>query len=300
MRRWVTTGIVAGIAVTVVLLVLPWITRVRGQADRAGCLSRFERLGQFAALYHQPPPGALPSEVPQAVPPGTIPNADLPPDRRLSWIPDLLPFLDQKLQPTADIVAKVERSGAWDSPTNTEVAKTRLVLFTCPGAIPEVPPGSPMPTQFIGLAGVGTDAATIGLPPPVVHTGLKLMGGGAVTLRPPVFKFTGCFRYNAPTPLSLIRAHDGLSSTLLFAETANELGPWTRGGFSTVRGLDVNDGAKRPIGRGGQFGGNYDGMGGFGFADGSARFFTERTSSDVLWALMTIAGQGTDPLPGGE
>lgn len=279
MRRWVTSAILAGMAVAVVLLVLPWLTRVRGQADRAACLSRFERLGQFAALYHRPPAGVGAGDIPQAIPPGTLPNPALPPDRRLSWIPDLLPFLDQKLQSTAEVATRIDRGGAWDSPANSAVATTRLVLFTCPGAVPEVPPDAPMPTQYVGLSGVGSDSATLGLGPPI----------------PPA---AGCFRYDAPTPLRLIRDHDGLGSTLLFAETADDLGPWIRGGFATVRGLDVGGGSKRPIGRGGQFGGNYEGVGGFGLADGSARFFTERIHPDVLRAMVTIAGGESDPLPG--
>ena len=279
MRRRVTAAILAGMGLTVVLLVLPWVVRVRAEADKAGCLSRFERLGQFAALYNQPPKGANAADLPQAVPPGTLVNPDLPPDRRLSWIPDILPFLDQKLQPVTDLAPRFDRRGAWDAPANSEVGRTRLVLFTCPGPLPDPLADGQMPTQFVGIAGVGADAATLGLGPPIPAK-------------------AGCFRYDAPTPLRLIRDHDGLSSTALFAETADGLGPWVRGGFATVRGLDVGDGAKRPIGAGGQFGGNYPRMGGFGFADGSARFLTDRTPAAVLWAHFTLAGKGTDPIPG--
>jgi hypothetical protein len=278
MRRG-TVLLIAIIVVVAAGVGLPAIVRARANADKVGCLSRFERLGQFAAIFHKPPPGPRNAEVPLVVPPGTIPNQELPPDRRLSWIPDILPFLDQTLQRTDNWMTQIERSGTWDSAKNTEVGKIRLALFTCPGAIPEVPDGSPMPTQFIGLSGLGPDSA-------------------ALTLGPPIPARAGCFRYDSPTPLRLIQQHDGLSNTLLFAETANELGPWMRGGFSTVRGLDLNKRAKRPIGMGGQFGGNYRDVAGFGFADGSARFFTERTSDDLLRTLFTIAGQDSDPLPG--
>jgi hypothetical protein len=260
-------------------LLLPGIVRLRGQADRKMCLSRFQALGQFAALSQHPPKGMTRADVPQAVPPGTIFNPALAPDARLSWIADVLPLLDQRLQPLDPIAAKIDKAAAWDAPANREAGRTRLVLFTCPGAVPEVADGTDMPTQFVGLSGDGTASATLGLGPPV----------------PPR---AGCFRYDAPTPLALISAHDGLSHTVLFAETANDLGPWARGGPSTVRGLDVGDGAKPPLGRGGQFGGNYDGVTGFGFADGSAQFLRDSTSLDILRALLTIAGGGEDPIPG--
>jgi hypothetical protein len=276
MRRRVMVGMIAVVVLTGMGVLLTAIPKQRQRADRLACLARFERLGQFAALYTHPPPDRLPQEIPQVVPPGTIPNLALPPDQRLSWIAGALPLLDQKLQPIAELATRLDRSAAWDAAPNREVATTRLSLFTCPGAMPEVPPGEPMPTQFVGLAGVGPDGATLGLGPPVPNR-------------------AGCFRYDEPTPLRTIRDGDGLSNTVLFAETAAQLGPWIRGGFATVRSLDVSSEAKPFLGPGGQFGGNYPMVNGFGFADGSARFFRIDTSPEFLRSLFTIAGQGFDP-----
>lgn len=281
MRRWVMVIAVAVIAVLTVGLILAFVQRQRLTADRLKCENQFRQLGTFASQYAEATSQLktgelLPPDVPQGVPPGTIPNLALPADQRLSWVCGMLQFLDQSVQETTDLTRKLDRTAAWDAGANREVSATTLKLFLCPGALPEWPADQPAPTQFIGLAGVGHDAAEL----------------------PPLSPRAGCFRYDSPTPLALIRENDGLSTTFLFTETAADLGPWIRGGFSTVRGLDTRDGAKPPLGRGGQFGGNYPGVVGFGRADGSAQFFRDGMSVDVLKAALTIAGGKAEAIPG--
>lgn len=286
MRRWVMAAVLVAAGVVVLALVLTGIQRQRLNADREACRFRFMQLGQFAAEYTKgtaelkagelPPP-----DVPLAIPPGTVPNPSLTPDRRLSWVCGLLNFLDQSTQATAAVAERIDLNAAWDAEVNREAANTPLKMFLCPGALPELPDGQPAPTQFVGLAGVGHDAAEL-------------------PLTAPLSPRAGCFRYDTPTPLPLIRNHDGLSTTFLLAETSDDLGPWIRGGFSTVRGLDTRDGSKPPLGRGGQFGGNYPGVVGFGRADGSAWFATDRMSVEVLRAHLTIAGGEGELIPGGD
>jgi hypothetical protein len=82
---------------------------------------------------------------------------------------------------------------------------------------------------------------------------------------------------------------DGLSQTLLFAETRDEVGPWLRGGVSTTRGL-VNSSTAIPL-IGGQFGGYFPEVAHFALCDGSVRPFTSRTTPQVLFAMATIAGK---------
>ena len=96
----------------------------------------------------------------------------------------------------------------------------------------------------------------------------------------------GAFRYDAATPFD--RIGDGLSQTLLVGETANDLGPWLRGGPSTVRGVDDAKDAKPFIGTGGQFGGYFPNGANFAMCDGSVRILTPRISPDVLLRLATI------------
>ncbi len=284
MRRWVIVGVLVIVGLLGVGVILVSVQRQRLNADRLQCEYRLQQLGQFATAYTQGTDGlkaweAPAADVPQAVPPGTVPNLSLSHDQRLSWVSDILPYLDQKTQDTLAVRAQIDRNLSWDAAPNHAVSTIRLNLFVCPGALPEMPPEHPAPTQFVGLSGIGPDSATLPVAPSIPAR-------------------AGCFRYDTPTPLVLIRENDGLSTTFLFAETANDLGPWIRGGFSTVRGLDVGDGAKPPLGRGGQFGGNYPGVVGFGRADGSAAFVRQDMNLAILRAHFTIAGGELEGIPG--
>lgn len=262
----------------VVAFILMGISRQRAAHDQLSCMNNFRELGQFAAMYQiEQLDNARPELRLLAVPAGTMKNPALPPEQRLSWIADSLESLSQKRQNTAALAQKLERTAAWDSDRNRDVAKTPLVLFLCPGAAPERKPDEPSITQIVGLGGIGPDGATLGLGPPVPNR-------------------AGCFRYDEPTPLLTIRDGDGLSTTLLFAETSHENGPWIRGGPSTVRMLDVSATALPIVG--GQFGGHYNRVAGFGLADGSFRFFTDRMNSAVTRSMFTINGKGEDPLVG--
>jgi len=274
-RLGVAVLVVLG-AVTVAFIVMG-ILRQRASHDRVACLNNFRELGQFAAMYEADQKGDKKSELRNlAVPAGTIANPTLPPEQRLSWIADSLEYLSQKRQNTAELAGKLERTAAWDSVRNRELAKTPIKLFLCPGASPEQQPGDPAIAQFVGLGGIAPDGASLGLGPPVPSR-------------------AGCFRYDSPTPLVTIREGDGLGATLLFGETNRDLGPWIRGGPSTVRMLDVSPDAPSIVGE--QFG-NFPGLAGFGLADGSAKFFSDRMNRDVIRSMFTIAGRGEDPLVG--
>ena len=278
MSARVSVAVLALLVLLVVAFIAMGILRQRAAHDQVACLNNFRELGQFAALYEK---GQKDNPKPQlrllAVPAGTIANPDLAPEQRLSWIADSLEFLSQRRQNTAALAEKLDRAGAWDSDRNRDLAKTPLKLFLCPGAVPEQAPDDPALTQIVGIGGIGPDGAILGLGPPVPNR-------------------AGCFRYDAPTPLVTIRDADGLGNVLLFAETRNRIGPWIRGGPSTVRMLDVSPSAPPIVG--GQFGGNYARVAGFGLADGAARFFTDRMNPQVIRSMFTIDGKGEDPLIG--
>ncbi len=135
-----------------------------------------------------------------------------------------------------------------------------------------MPPDAPAITCYVGVGGLGANAATL----------------------PATAPRAGAFRYDAPTPFEGIT--DGLSQTLLFGESRNEVGPWLRGGSSTVRALDDADGALPLVGTGGQFGGYFPGVAHFALCDGGVRAFTNRADPRVLYGLSTIAGKNTDPV----
>ena len=162
----------------------------------------------------------------------------------------------------------------WGAEPNQRAARTTVPTLLCPENTPQGPPGSPALTCYVGVGGVGANAAALPAGAPKA----------------------GAMRYDTPTPFE--RVTDGLGQTLLLGETRSAVGPWLRGGPATVRGLDDAPGAPALIGAGGQFGGYFPGAANFAMCDGSVRVFTGRTDPSVLRALATIAGKGADPVPG--
>jgi len=311
MRARVMVIVLLFVAVVAVGLILQLVVSARQNDARVRCLNNLRLHGQVAealvALRGQAPPPVVPGDMPGAVPAGTVFIAGWPAEDRLSWIADALPVMESTLQPrkalatrlqvnerelprilansrqpTTALANELDRAAKWDAGTNADIGRQRLKLFTCPANVPDIPATDPAVTQYVGLAGVGTDAATLPLEP-------------AVSPR------AGCFRYDAPTPFSVIHRGDGVDTTLMFAEVSGDLGPWMRGGPATVRGVDDTAGATPPVGFGGQFGGNHPhGITGVAYVGGAAKFITPRIDPAVFRAMVTISGRDTEMLPGGE
>ncbi|HEV3204957.1 MAG TPA: DUF1559 domain-containing protein, partial [Gemmataceae bacterium] len=145
-------------------------------------------------------------------------------------------------------------------------------VFLCPGNSNKAEPGRPGFSHYVGIAGVGKNAAE-----------LSLRTADESAIRSNV----GFFGYDRQIKPEDIK--DGLATTLAVAETHADNGPWTAGGPSTVRGLDPQN---LPYLRSqGQFGGiHYAGGAMVLFVDGSTRFIKESISPEVFEALATIAG----------
>jgi len=255
-------------------IVITLVTRNRTEQDKLYTLNNLRELNHFAVGYLPPDKSwALKPVERTAIPPGTIVRPELAPDERLSWVADALPYLNQKRQPLEELAAKIDKTKPWAFAANKAAAAT-VVECLIPTAVKIEPTGGPAPTYYLGIAGRGPDPASLNLGPPVPAR-------------------AGCFRYNGDTPFD--RITDGLSTTLLFGETATDLGPWLRGGPSTLRGVDDSPGAKPILGPAGQFGGVHPGTTAFSFADGSAKFFQDTADPRVLAALATIAGGSEDP-----
>lgn len=279
MKRWVIIAFVGLVVVLGVGFGLTLIPKLRQNAADAGCKNNFREVGLFAA--HNADPHADRTKVSNQIPAGTVVNTALPPDERVSWYVTILPGFDQKRQDMTPVLTGIDRGQPWSAERNQTAARTKLVALLCPGNPPDVSPDQPAPSCYVGIAGFGKDAATIPAPKDPLQ---------------PFDPRAGCFRYDAPTPFVMIT--DGLSQTLLIGERSNNLGSWIRGGPATVRGLDNTPGAAVIQGVGGQFGGNHPNGSNWGFADGSVRFFTDRTDPKVLLAMATIAGRDNDQLPG--
>lgn len=202
----------------------------------------------------------------------TIPNPALPPEKRLSWLIEMpIQFgegggIDAWWPP-------FDRQQAWDSEANFPVMERNLKgerqplsgypYFTCAANPNGEESIRRFLTDYVGLSGVGKDAATLPL--------TDRRAG-----------FFGYKRLITPNDIT-----DGLSNTAIISETMRNNGHWMEGGEATVRGLVPGD---TPIlGVGGQFEARHRGVN-FAFADGSVRCLSTSVSTHALEALVTIAG----------
>lgn len=257
--------------------------RTRATADLARCQNNLRQLSLFAAQIPEPDPRDLGRRLTNEIPAGTIANATLTPEERLSWFVTALPWFDQRRTNAPELLGKLDMRKAWNASPNESAARMKLEVLLCPGLPPEIDPNQPAPTNYFGTSGLGLDSATL----PVRKLDLKLGGFGkwSLWLVPPR---AGCFRYDSPTPFEAIS--DGFSTTILLAEREPDTGPWIRGGPSTVRGVDTAPNAPAYIGPGSQFGGGHAFLANFAFADGSARPISQNVDPRLIDAWMTIAG----------
>ena len=274
MNRRVTIIGAVLLVLVVAALAVPFIMKARLQANVVGSQNNLRELALFAAHHTEPNPKNDARKLLTEIPAGTIALYGTPPEDRLSWVVGVLPSMDQRRVNSEHLLSAIDRTKPWSADANQRAGRTRLVVLLCPENTPEVPPDAAAITCYVGIGGRGANSATLPLDSP----------------------HAGAMRYDTPTPFD--RIVDGLSQTLLFAETRNEVGPWLRGGPSTLRGLDDAPGARPLIGTDGQFGGYFPGTAAFAMCDGSVRTFTAGADPRVLYGLSTVAGKGTDPVPG--
>jgi hypothetical protein len=252
---------------------MTFLSTSRDRSNHAGCMNNLRALALLDTPFEIKEGVPVPvkgAKVASSVWPGTVPNAALSSEQRLSWAVLALPSFDEKL------AVKIDRAAAWNAPPNREPGCKVLRTLICPAHVPSLPPGEPAPTMYVGIAGLGNDAATL-------------------PLTEPLSPRAGAFRYDAATPFDIIQKHDGVSQTFLFGQTINDIGPWIRGGPSTVRGLDDAANAKPILARtGGQFGGPFLDGSFFAFVDSSVRLFSYGTDPKILKSLATIAGGKTE------
>ncbi len=162
-------------------------------------------------------------------PAATIPNPALAPDERLSWLAAVLPYLERRKGiPAAKwetLVASIDPKQGWQAPVHAAARKTNIPTFLCGG---QRDPATPGLTDYVGLAGVGADAASVPLDDPRA----------------------GFFGYNRTVQEEDVTR--GQSYILVVTETTKDNGPWIAGGPATVRGVDVDQapliGVGRPFG----------------------------------------------------
>jgi hypothetical protein len=206
--------------------------------------------------------------------PAAVDRAGLPwrPDQRVSWVPEVLPYLGDGT--FATVARQVKPDKSWDDEENRLAAETLIPDLLAHDA-PQHSwwvryPGLQLPvgaTHFVGVAGVGLDAAEYSASDPAVAGKL------------------GVFGYDRETRLADIK--DGPEQTIALLQVPPTYNTcWLAGGGSTVRGVPEVD-SVRPF-----VCAKYNGKRGtFAvMADGKVRFIPETISDKDFQALCTING----------
>jgi prepilin-type processing-associated H-X9-DG protein len=284
MRRVVKVAVGVLFVLLVSGLVVVSVRRVRDAAKIVQCENNLRTTGLALQNYR---------DVHHCFPTGTLPNANLPPEKRFSWAAQLCPAYM-----VGGVQSLFDTTKAWDAEGNcpprerhrTEKGYAeRLVgdvaIFLCPVNPARSGPNLPCPMHYLGIAGVGDNAAELPLTDPRAG-------------------FVGYDRKVTPRDLK-----DGEATTMVVAE-AIDGGPWTAGGRATLRGLSPT--GPSYLGEGGQFSSFHRRAGGLFpvtqpvvvnvlFADGSVHRLSASVSPQVFEALATIAGnEAVDPFDGEE
>ena len=258
MRR---ANVVVIIAVVLIVagLVVMGVYRVRDWANAIKCQNNLHQIGIALHSWHD-----ATGHFPRA----TVSNPRLPPEKRLSWMVAIFPYT------MSGYKSLLNEEKPWDDPENNpprrqfwhhrmqEELYGDVEVFFCPARSHTTSPDSACTTDYVGITGVGADAAEFPLSDPRA----------------------GFFGYDRQISMKDIK--DGTANTMAVTEVLDG-GPWTAGGHPTVRGL-ADDG--RPyLGEGGQFA-SLHGKINVLFADASARPFAAALSPEVFEAMATIAG----------
>jgi hypothetical protein len=245
--------LLVGLLILVVLagMLIPAIMRVRETAARTHCRNNLKQIGLALVNFH---------EANSAFPAATIAADNLPPERRLSWFYEIDPYVEAHMDPTR----RANWKEPWDAEENGRMTRDIVRVYLCPVNENWKNEAGFALTHYVGVSGVGTDAARLPKDNPA----------------------DGLFGYDRATKRSDIK--DGDSITLAAIETARDNGPWAAGGPATVRGLDPR---RLPyLGRDAQFGSLHRGTTVALFADGSVRYLHKSIDPRLFEALATIAG----------
>jgi prepilin-type processing-associated H-X9-DG protein len=248
MRRLANVIVVVLILVICAGFTVAAIVRVREAAARISCTNNLKQIGQSVYAYGDEN-GKLPP---------VMPNPDLRPEQRLSWIVAIVNYTE-----ATNLYSRMDTAKGWEAEENHFAALMRWRTFECPSFPQGTPVGTLVPTNYIGVAGLRADAATL----------------------PKGDPRAGLFGYDREVKPKDIQGR--ASNLLAVAETGRAEGTWIAAGPPTVRGLEA-DGSPY-LGRGGQFGGLHWHGTNVLMADGSVRSLNDDTAADVLESMAVLS-----------
>ena len=163
MRGVIKVGIALILVLLVVGLVVTCISGVRHAGHRTGCTNNLRIIGSAFPNHH---------DTYGHYPTGTVPE-DLPPEKRFSWLVQICPdFLVGGHRTLIDKTKPWDAEGncpPWERVRIDDDGNTRdglvgeLKEFLCPANEARTGPELPCPTHYLGIAGVGEDAAMLPL-----------------------------------------------------------------------------------------------------------------------------------------
>jgi hypothetical protein len=254
---------------------------LKGQADLASNRSRVHELAAATQAYLKAK-GAFPRGT-AARSPSAERGIDWRPDQCLSWMAELLPYL-----PDED-ARGLDPDLSWNEGRNLRFAHRMVPQFVnlnlpnppeayiqYPGMEGSQPVAA---THFVGISGVGRDAAEYRADDPATAKKLGIFGYYRITRKEEV--------------------KDGLARTILLLQVPGDhKAPWLAGGGSTVRGVSEDADCVQEFvclvypGKADGTKSKFDGKRGTLaiMADGKVRFIPEDIDPNVFRAMCTIAG----------
>jgi len=193
-----------------------------------------------------------------------------PPSQRVGFLADLLPYLGRD-----EIFAQVNKGQSWRSESNLRAGGHWIPQFINPtypqsswqAHVPSLPDQTLGATHFVGLGGIGWDAADYPDDPAFA-------------------KKLGMFGYNRPTRLENIK--DGASNTIFLIQVPPTFQrPWIAGGGATIMGVPEKNSvapfvSKQANGKVGTYA---------LMADGSVRWIAGDMTDKTFQALVTPNGE---------
>lgn len=243
-------------------LCIPAIKQNQDAARRTECQANLKQIGMgfhgYAGTYHGRMPGVHARMVwPQQ--PSEVEFA-----KQVSWLYEISAYVESRMDPKVFL----DPTKPMDAEENQYAVNISFPVYLCP----ENHGPENNYTNYVGITGVGRDAAVLPLSDP------------------------RCGFFGEAPRFIGTSIKDGTSNTLAVIETAIDNGPWALSGPHTVRGLDI-EGADY-LGEHGQFNSFHfrgslfrgDPITHACVADGSVRGLSANLSPAVFEALATIAG----------
>jgi hypothetical protein len=232
-------------------VILPAIVKVREASARLACANNLKQVGLATLNY---------ADQKEGFPQAAFPNPDLPPEQRLSWFVSIVPWVEAN-----DLYSRLDRQKGWDAEENRYLALTEFNTYHCPGYPDSLPDSTFTPSHYLGITGLGQDAAALAKDDPRA----------------------GFFGYERNLRMEELKDR-GLNTLLIVLESSHATGSWTAAGPPTLGSLNADE--VPYLGAGQRFGGNHPGSAPALFADASIRNIANSIDPAVLEACARING----------